>query len=541
MQNINIKSIKVLDCTLRDGGYYNNWCFEDSLVKNYIQSIKKSKIDFIEIGFRNLKEKSYLGPYAYSKENILEKFLNKSAKNIAVMIDAKDFIGNYNDIKKKIDSLFLPKKDSLVSIVRIASQFSELKNCRFLSNILKDLGYFVVLNLMQIGNKSNQEIEDAGKLINGWNSVEVLYFADSIGCMNPELVQKTIFLLKKNWKKEIGIHAHDNKGMALLNTLAALENGATWLDSTIDGMGRGAGNTKTELLLLELNKKKNHKSYNTQEIFKLSTNHFKKLKIQYLWGSNIYYYLAAEFNIHPTYIQKMLTETKYSNTDILKAINHMKNISAASFDESLLKNFVPKKNINTSAWKPSGWCKGKNILLIGGGDSIKKFNNQIINFIKIKKPIVLSINIQKSLNKNYINGYIAANRARTLMDSIEYSKSTKYIYGSKDALINIANIKEKLKLKIRNYSIRIKNNEFRIKKNFCILPSDLGLAYAIALLTIGQANKIFMAGIDGYSDNKLKNDEILSIISKYKNLKNHIDLISITPTIFPLKTYNHEM
>jgi 4-hydroxy 2-oxovalerate aldolase len=541
MQNKNIKSIKVLDCTLRDGGYYNNWCFEDLLVKNYIQSIKKSKIDFIEIGFRNLKEKSYLGPYAYSKENILEKFLNKSAKNIAVMIDAKDFIGNYDDIKKKIDSLFLPKKDSLVSIVRIASQLSELKNCRFLSSILKELGYFVVLNLMQIGNKSNQEIEDAGKLINCWNSVEVLYFADSIGCMNPELVKKTIFLLKKNWKKEIGIHAHDNKGMALLNTLAALENGATWLDSTIDGMGRGAGNTKTELLLLELNKKKNHKSYNTQEIFKLSTNHFKKLKTQYLWGSNIYYYLAAEFNIHPTYIQKMLTETKYSNTDILKAINHMKNISAASFDESLLKNFVLKKNINRSAWKPSGWCKGKNILLIGGGDSVTKFKNQIVNFIKIKKPIVLSINIQKSLNKNYINGYIAANRARTLMDSMEYSKSSKYIYASRDALINIANIKEKSKLKVRNYSIKIKNNEFKVKKDFCILPSDLGFAYAIALVTIGQANKIFMAGIDGYSDNELKNKEIFSIISKYKNLKTYKELISITPTIFPLKRYDHEI
>jgi 4-hydroxy 2-oxovalerate aldolase len=541
MQNKKIKSIKVLDCTLRDGGYYNNWCFEDSLVKNYIQSINKSKIDFIEIGFRNLKEKSYLGPYAYSKENILEKFLNKSAKNIAVMIDAKDFIGNNNDIKKKIDSLFLPKKDSLVSIVRIATQLSQLKNCRFVSNILKKLGYFVVLNLMQIGNKSNQEIEDAGKLINSWNSIEVLYFADSIGCMNPELVKKTIFLLRKNWKKEIGFHAHDNKGMALQNTLAALESGATWLDSTVDGMGRGAGNTKTELLLLELNKKKNRKSYNTQQIFKLSTNHFKKLKSQYLWGTNIYYYLAAEFNIHPTYIQKMLTETKYSNTDILKAINYMKKFSAASFDESLLTNFISNKKINRGHWKSIGWCKEKNILLIGGGNSIKNFNNQIVNFIKINKPIVLSINIQKSLNKKYINGYIAANKARILMDSIEYSKSSKYIYTSKYAFINIANIKEKMKLKIRNYGIRIKNNEFKIKKNYCILPSDLGFAYAIALLTIGQANKIFMAGIDGYPDNELKNDEILSIISKYKNLKNHKELISITPTIFPLKKYDHEM
>jgi 4-hydroxy 2-oxovalerate aldolase len=541
MQNNNIKSVKVLDCTLRDGGYYNNWCFEDSLVKNYIQSIKKSKIDFMEIGFRNLKEKSFLGPYAYSKEDILVKFFNKRTKNIAVMIDAKDFIGNNSDIKKKINSLFLAKKNSLVSIVRIATQLSEIKNCRFLSNFLKELGYFVVLNLMQIGNKSNKEIEDAGKIINSWNSVEVLYFADSIGCMNPESVKKTIFLLKKNWKKEIGIHAHDNKGMALLNTLAALENGVTWLDSTIDGMGRGAGNTKTELLLLELNKKNKHKSYNTEEIFKLSANHFKKLKTRYLWGANIYYYLAAEYNIHPTYIQKMLTETKYSNTDILKAINHMKKISAASFDESFLTNFVSKKNINRSYWKPSGWCKGKNILLIGGGDSIKNFNNQIINFIKIKKPIVLSINIQKSINKNYINGYIASNSARILMDSAEYGKSYKYIYAPKDALINIANIKEKTKLNFRNYSIRIKKNEFRVKKNFCILPSNLGLAYAIALLTIGQANKIFMAGIDGYPDNELKNDEILSSISKYKNLKNHKELISITPTIFPLKRYDHEM
>jgi 4-hydroxy 2-oxovalerate aldolase len=127
------------------------------------------------------------------------------------------------------------------------------------------------------------------------------------------------------------------------------------------------------------------------------------------------------------------------------------------------------------------------------------------------------------------------------MDSMEYSKSSKYIYASRDALINIANIKEKSKLKVRNYSIKIKNNEFKVKKDFCILPSDLGFAYAIALVTIGQANKIYMAGIDGYSDNELKNKEIFSIISKYKNLKTHKELISITPTIFPLKRYDHEI
>jgi hypothetical protein len=125
-----------------------------------------------------------------------------------------------------------------------------------------------------------------------------------------------------------------------------------------------------------------------------------------------------------------------------------------------------------SAWKPSGWCKGKNILLIGGGDSVTKFKNQIVNFIKIKKPIVLSINIQKSLNKNYINGYIAANRARTLMDSMEYSKSSKYIYASRDALINIANIKDYILSPAKIQKICFKHDNVNECINEIILESQ---------------------------------------------------------------------
>ena len=145
---------------------------------------------------------------------------------------------------------------------------------------------------------------------------DVLYFADSLGNMNSEKVQNVIELLRTHWQGVLGIHAHDNMGQGLSNTLYALNNGITWVDSTVTGMGRGAGNVKTELLAIEISQLRDS-STNMRPIMALIANTFKPMKEKYGWGTNPFYYLSGINSVHPTYVQEMMVDSRYNEEDII--------------------------------------------------------------------------------------------------------------------------------------------------------------------------------------------------------------------------------
>ena len=143
---------------------------------------------------------------------------------------------------------------------------------------------------MQISERTKKEIKNIIHKINQMN-IKILYFADSLGSLKPKDLKMIVSQIKKNWKGEIGIHTHDNMGKALDNTLEAIKLGVTWVDSTVTGMGRGPGNTKTEEAIIELNRLMK-KNVDLLPTLNLIEKYFKKLKQKYGWGSNIYYYLT---------------------------------------------------------------------------------------------------------------------------------------------------------------------------------------------------------------------------------------------------------
>ena len=149
--------------------------------------------------------------------------------------------------------------------------------------------------------------------------------AYSLGNMNPEQVSFICDSLKSVWQGPLGIHTHDNKGLALINSLTALESGVTWCDSTITGMGRGAGNVNTEALLMECASRGLHAG-NAQSLVCCSER-FAILKQEHQWGPNPHYHFAANHNIHPTYVQSILNDTRYESDDVatlLKSLSQKK-------------------------------------------------------------------------------------------------------------------------------------------------------------------------------------------------------------------------
>ena len=329
------KKLKILDCTLRDGGYYNNWDFSISLINRYLKSMSAAGVEYVELGFRSFENKTYRGACAYTKDDFIKTLSIPSNLKIGVMINASELVGhNTKNPIKNIKLLINNKKKSKIQFVRVACHYKEIDKTIKVSNWLKKAGYKVGFNLMQIAERSDLEIESVGKICSNY-PIDILYFADSMGSLGPENISKIISLLKKNWKGDIGIHTHDNMCMAIANTQTAFDYGVRWVDSTVTGMGRGPGNAKTEYLVIKFQQELNRK-VNMMPLLELIEKDFKPMQDRYKWGVNPFYFLSGKHSIHPTFIQGMLNDSRFKSPDIISAIEHLKKVGGKKFNKELL-------------------------------------------------------------------------------------------------------------------------------------------------------------------------------------------------------------
>ena len=519
----------ILDCTFRDGGYYVNWDFQPNVVNNYLKAIALSKVDVIEMGFRFISNDNFYGAYGYTTDDHLKSLPLPKKTLIAVMINASDIIEYKDGIKKAINRLFNKKSKSPVHMVRIAAHVKDLKSCKKIITYLNDLGYKVCLNIMQVDKLEKEQITSIARDISKYPTLEALYFADSFGNMDAKKVEITLNAIKEGWKGKIGFHAHNNKGQALSNCLAALKLGIDYVDSTILGMGRGAGNVETENLLLEYSGI--NKQYKPEPLFDLSTNEFAILKSEYNWGPNIYYHMSAIYGIHPTYIQEMLSDIRYQSKDILKTIKFLKDKESSSYNSTNLE--LPKQKQKIKFGNLKNIFNNNQVLIIGSGSSIKKYSRSLIKFIEKHRPIVLCINKNEYISDHFINYFVTCSEHRLTIETNLYMNTKKPIILPTNS-INSSIINHLKHLKIYNYNLKIADNIFKITNSGCNLPKPLSLFYSISLATAGNAKKIFLAGIDGYDSNNLKQKDLIDMIAKYNSLKNAIQLNALTPTNLPL-------
>ncbi len=532
---MNRKSKKpvLIDCTLRDGGYYNNWDFPVSIVNNYLIAMNSAKVDIVEIGFRFLKNDGFKGPCAFSSDDFVRSLKVPKDLTLGIMINASDL---YTDIgwKNAIERLF-PEQASTtpIKLVRIACHYHEIQNVFFAVKWLKKNGYRVGVNLMQITDRKKNEIIEFSKLAEK-SKPEVIYFADSMGSMKPKDILSIIKSLKKNWKGNIGVHTHDNLGLALTNTLEAFNHGVNWLDATVTGMGRGPGNTKMEELIIELNNS-NARNINFVPLLSIIRNFFLPLKKKKNWGSNPYYYLSGKHGIHPTYIQVMMNDNKYNDEDILGVIDYLRKNGGKKFQFNNLdiaSKFHHKDLKGT--WAPVDLIKDREILILGSGPGVAEYKIALEDFIKKRKPLVLALNIQKEIEPSLVNFYIACHPVRLLADAENHSKISKPLIAPVSMLST--SLKKKLgKKKLLDFGIKIEPGKFQFYDKHCIIPNSLVISYALAACISGKMSKIFMAGFDGYQKGDSRNDEVDEmLVNLYKSGISNIrdSIIAITPTNF---------
>lgn len=298
------KEIKVLDCTVRDGGIMNNWQFTDDFVRDVYQACLNAGVDYMEIGYKSSEA-------AFSrKENGAWKFCSED--------DMRRIVGD-NDTNMKLSALcdigrieksdILPAKDSLLDMIRVACYAHQMDKAIYLAEHCIDKGYEVSINLMAVSKVMERDLDEA--LSDVANSrVPVFYLVDSFGSMYCEQVETLVNKYQKALPgKTIGIHAHNNMQLAFSNTVTAIIKGVNFLDATLLGMGRGAGNCPTEILLAFL---KNPK-FKLRPIYEVIEKQLLPMQKDITWGYHIPYLITGAMNEHPRSALKWMDSDKKDN------------------------------------------------------------------------------------------------------------------------------------------------------------------------------------------------------------------------------------
>ncbi|WP_428025949.1 aldolase catalytic domain-containing protein [Arcobacter sp.] len=300
------EDVKVFDCTIRDGGLVNNYHFTDEFVKAHYETCVAAGVDYMEIGKNNspsIMSEEEFGAWNFCKEEDIRRIVgeNNTGMKIAVM----------SDIGRTVPSELLPKSESVVDMIRIATYIHQLPAAIELIEEAHAKGYETTVNIMAISKSFDDELNEVLEQLSKTN-VDIIYIADSFGSFYPEqinkLTEKYLSYAEKTGKK-IGIHAHNNLQLAYANTIEAMIYGASFLDVTISGLGRGAGNCPLELLIGFL---KNPK-YKLMPVLKFIEEYIVPLEKELDWGYSIPYMLTGQLNEHPRAAMKARDEgdTKY--------------------------------------------------------------------------------------------------------------------------------------------------------------------------------------------------------------------------------------
>ena len=284
--------LKVLDCTIRDGGLMNNHQFSDEFVHLVHKSLVASGVDYMEIGYKadkKLFSPDEYGPWKSCTEDHLNRFFGDEDPGIkmSVLVD----IGRTDE-----DDIVRADK-SLIDLVRVACYIHQIPSALEMVKMAKDKGYETSVNLMAISTVPEFELNKGLELIGKCKDADMLYLVDSFGSLYYEQIEDLMrrYLGAMEHGQQIGIHAHNNQQMAYVNTVCSAINGATMLDSTLDGMGRGAGNCPTELLLGFLRNPK----FKQRPIIEAVEKLMVPLRESIDWGYSIPYMITGQMNEHP--------------------------------------------------------------------------------------------------------------------------------------------------------------------------------------------------------------------------------------------------
>ncbi len=354
----------ILDCTLRDGGYKNHWWFSNSELSLIARAAKSELISFVELGLMATRSNG-VGPLGDLTPDNFEYLMSRHE----LPPKKSTVLANWSDIRGNIENAFAGElakfRQRGLELVRITALEAHLQELEGVLPAIFDTGLKVSVNIMQahsIGQQSREWISRSKSA----ESLAFIYLADTFGCMLPEDVENLVSEIVDLTSVPIGLHAHDNRGLAIENSIAALRAGAQIIDGTYGAMGRGSGNASLGSLLLD--KRMSIESPEREKGILDAEEHFSKLRGESAWGSSLMMRIAADYGIHPLLAQSV---DDYENFTLQEKVVALKSLAVLrepqKVEESLdylpfrIGQIHPKTNFEPM---PS-FTKGRALIVFG--------------------------------------------------------------------------------------------------------------------------------------------------------------------------------
>ena len=531
-----MKEIQLLDCTLRDGGFINNWEFGKDCIINIVDRLAVANIEIIEVGFLRDIKKYDIEKSEFRRLSDVKNVVNSTYNNsmIVAIIEFSTYDISF------IESL----EDAYpISGLRLMFRKPEIEEAMIYAKKLKDMGYKVFLQPVNIMDYSS---EDRISLVKKANELEpyAFYIVDTYGFMYPSDLIKAFYLIDANLNEniKIGYHSHNNFQLAYANCMELIKlqtKRDIILDVSVFGMGKGAGNANAELIALYLNDIHN-KSYNLDQILEIADIYITKEREKNFWGYTLLYYIAAAVRVHHMYVKYLLDKKTLSVSAIKYILQNLDEDKKTTFHKEYIQDVYHNYqsihiNDKLSYKRLTEMLNGHNILLIGLGASVYDDKNLVDEYILKNKPIIISLNhIPEYFETNYI--FVGnAKRYSQLMYKFKAHNIDKPC-----PIIATSNITQS------SLNIDYWFNYADLQSNENVDSDSSGIMLIQALINMGIKH-VALAGFDGFSNNKPNfydksyelefKDENKALLfdRRLKQLSKEIQLEFITRTTYEFK------
>lgn len=502
-QKLTSDSFNLLDCTIRDGGYYTNWDFNEALIEQYLETMRVSGIDALEIGYRNPPVEEYKGEYFYTPVERIRWIKERFDGELAVLIDVK------NVDETSIANLIQPLS-GLIELIRFAVHPDKLSNARKLAACAKEIGFKVALNVMYFSTWWDND-SVIYQLIQARQFADYIYLVDSFGASYPNQVYTAVEKLASAGVP-VGFHGHNNLELALANTLEAKRAGAKIIDSTITGMGRGAGNLKTELLLAAMYGKTQQPSQ--LKVLSDLVERFEELRATYGWGTSLPYMVAGAWSFPQGKVMDWITTRYYPLQEVVTGLGE------------IVQNSEPAQYEIFKFETPYAEC-----LIIGGGESVE-LHQRAIERLLSERPEMLVV---FASSRHYMRFKSIPNKQVVVIVGNESERLRSQLNSWDDfSGICVIPCPPRELPEIIPHELKSKVREMTFPKIFDAMSSHTSVA--IEICALAQAKSIFVCGYDGYIENHFSG-KTRAIHLENESLFNQanlsgLSLKSVTPTSY---------
>lgn len=482
-------NIEVLDCTLRDGGYCNEWDFGNDNIKYIVEKLTEAKVDIIELGFLSDKKVETDNNSIFRSIKKIKEFIPAEKRDIKFMC-----MCNFGEVDfEKLE----PSSETGIDGIRLAFHKKEWKEALSVCPIIKEKGYALYVQPMVTMMYSDMELIS---LIEASNEImpEAFYIVDSFGSVRREDMLRMYYLINHSLDKaiKIGFHSHNNMQLSYANSQRFAEiydDRDKVIDSSVFGMGRGAGNLNTEIFVEYLNKC-HEKDYVIYPLLQIIDNVLNKIYSEQYWGYSLPHYLSSKYNCHPNYATYLSNKNTLTIAAINEVLSRIPENERVNYNKKLIEEIYV--NYQSDEYDDvedlltiKERYEGKNVVILAPGSTLQKYENEVNAKIEALNAKTISVNFLPKHTK--VDTVFISNKKRIEQFGKEFEKqSVCLIHTSNIHIKDIDNSYCVNYQSLRNDTVGVEDN------------ATLMLLYLLIKVGVKQ---VYVAGLDGYYEYSSKN------------------------------------